>query len=106
MRGLLNRTLQHGEHKGTSCCIRDPEPQLALTCNAPVIRLRTSSEGEMTLDYDAFLGCMGRWNIMSHFIKSGCGGGKREKEVETEGENAFISFGYQMSCNGDRLFKP
>lgn len=43
---------------------------------------------------------------MSHFIKSGCGGGKREKEVETEGENAFISFGYQMSCNGDRLFKP
>lgn len=35
MRGLLKRTLQHCEHKGTGCCVRDPEPQLALTRKPP-----------------------------------------------------------------------
>lgn len=36
----------------------------------------TSSERE-TLDYDAFMDCMGRCSVLRHLIKSGWGGGKR-----------------------------
>lgn len=56
----------------------------------------------MTLDYDAFLGCMERRSIMSHLIKSGQDGGKKEREEE--GGYAFISIGYWMLSNGNRLF--
>lgn len=57
-------------HRGMGCCIRDPDPQMALTVNLPHLIGNIQWTRDDTWLW-CFLGCKGRWSIMSHLIKSG-----------------------------------
>lgn len=35
VRSVLKRALQRGAHGDVGCCVRDPDPQMALTVNLP-----------------------------------------------------------------------